>query len=96
MGKRAIRGGDIRWVQCISRAKGFRYRCSGSETRGITGHVRRAIPEAFSLSSSTVSRRYIRASSKKLQELQERRGGRLYWEWSRRRQRTVLCVENFE
>lgn len=32
-----------------------------------------AIPEAFSLSSSTVSRRYIRASSKKLRELQERR-----------------------
>ena len=32
-----------------------------------------AIPEAFSLSSFTISRRYIRASSKKLQELQERR-----------------------
>ena len=30
-------------------------------------------PEAFSFSLSTVSRRYIRASSKKLQELQERR-----------------------
>jgi putative transposase len=32
-----------------------------------------AIPEAFSLSSSTVSRRYIRASSRKLKELMERR-----------------------
>jgi transposase-like protein len=32
-----------------------------------------AIPEALSLSSSTVSRRYIRASSKKLQEMMERR-----------------------
>jgi transposase-like protein len=31
------------------------------------------IPEAFSLSSSTVSRRYIRASSRKLKELMERR-----------------------
>jgi transposase-like protein len=31
-----------------------------------------AIPEALSLSRSTVSRRYIRASSKKLQELMER------------------------
>jgi len=32
-----------------------------------------AIPEALSLSSSTVSRRYIRASSRKLQELMERK-----------------------
>jgi len=32
-----------------------------------------AIPEALSLSRSTVSRRYIRASSKKLQEMMERR-----------------------
>ncbi len=32
-----------------------------------------AIPEALSLSRSTVSRRYIRASKKKLQELNERR-----------------------
>lgn len=32
-----------------------------------------AIPEAFSLSSSTVSRRYIRASSRKLKELVERK-----------------------
>jgi putative transposase len=32
-----------------------------------------AIPEALSLSSSTVSRRYIRASSRKLQDLMERR-----------------------
>lgn len=32
-----------------------------------------AIPEALSLSSSTVSRRYIRASSRKLRELMERR-----------------------
>src|SRR3990170_128725 len=32
-----------------------------------------AIPEAFSLSSSTVSRRYIRASSRKLKELMERK-----------------------
>ena len=32
-----------------------------------------AIPEALSLSRSTVSRRYIRASKKKLQELMERR-----------------------
>jgi transposase-like protein len=32
-----------------------------------------AIPEAFSLSASTVSRRYIRASSRKLREIMERR-----------------------
>jgi transposase-like protein len=32
-----------------------------------------AIPEAFSLSASTVSRRYIRASSRKLKEIMERR-----------------------
>lgn len=34
-----------------------------------------AIPEAFSLSSSTVSRRYIRASTRKLKDLMERRLG---------------------
>ncbi len=32
-----------------------------------------AIPEAFSLSASTISRRYIRASSRKLKEIMERR-----------------------
>ncbi len=32
-----------------------------------------AIPEAFGLSASTMSRRYIRASARKLQALQERR-----------------------
>jgi putative transposase len=35
-----------------------------------------AIPEALSLSASTVSRRYIRASTRKLQELMERNLGR--------------------
>jgi len=32
-----------------------------------------AVPLAFGLSSSTVSRRYIRASARKLRELMERR-----------------------
>jgi hypothetical protein len=32
-----------------------------------------AVPEAFGLSASTVSRRFIRASARKLQELMERR-----------------------